>query len=133
MGLVCASWFFFCKQKTAYEMRISDWSSDVCSSDLALDRVLQCLRFGPAARLRQPLQPAGQDRVHAFQGHACHVGSPPAASSTRTRPHNHASNRARKSAVSGKSVSVRVDLGVRRILKKTTLNKTSHSSSVPTA
>src|SRR3546814_16750683 len=30
--------FFFFKQKTAYEMRISDWSSDVCSSDL-LDKV----------------------------------------------------------------------------------------------
>src|SRR3546814_4414629 len=30
-ALVC---FFFFKQKTAYEMRISDWSSDVCSSDL---------------------------------------------------------------------------------------------------
>src|SRR3546814_15419731 len=29
------SCFFFFKQKTAYEMRISDWSSDVCSSDLA--------------------------------------------------------------------------------------------------
>src|SRR3546814_1012689 len=29
-----ASLFFFFKQKTAYEMRISDWSSDVCSSDL---------------------------------------------------------------------------------------------------
>src|SRR3546814_3917017 len=28
--------FFFFKQKTAYEMRISDWSSDVCSSDLIL-------------------------------------------------------------------------------------------------
>src|SRR3546814_4956129 len=28
-------YFFFFKQKTAYEMRISDWSSDVCSSDLA--------------------------------------------------------------------------------------------------
>src|SRR3546814_7951275 len=28
--------FFFFKQKTAYEMRISDWSSDVCSSDLAI-------------------------------------------------------------------------------------------------
>src|SRR3546814_1282701 len=27
--------FFFFKQKTAYDMRISDWSSDVCSSDLA--------------------------------------------------------------------------------------------------
>src|SRR3546814_2624656 len=37
--------FFFFKQKTAYEMRISDWSSDVCSSDLAVgqdaDFVLQ--------------------------------------------------------------------------------------------
>src|SRR3546814_7810455 len=30
--------FFFFKQKTAYEMRISDWSSDVCSSDLHLSR-----------------------------------------------------------------------------------------------
>src|SRR3546814_9010502 len=31
---LCACLFFFFKQKTAYEMRISDWSSDVCSSDL---------------------------------------------------------------------------------------------------
>src|SRR3546814_1640358 len=31
--------FFFCKQKTAYEMRISDWSSDVCSSDLLTDDI----------------------------------------------------------------------------------------------
>src|SRR3546814_3087038 len=31
--------FFFFKQKTAYEMRISDWSSDVCSSDLAGETV----------------------------------------------------------------------------------------------
>src|SRR3546814_8339093 len=31
---------FFFKQKTAYEMRISDWSSDVCSSDLAVDPVV---------------------------------------------------------------------------------------------
>src|SRR3546814_7572251 len=30
----CVCFFFFFKQKTAYEMRISDWSSDVCSSDL---------------------------------------------------------------------------------------------------
>src|SRR3546814_15772470 len=37
---LCCSWlccFFFFKQKTAYEMRISDWSSDVCSSDLRLE------------------------------------------------------------------------------------------------
>src|SRR3546814_4678151 len=32
--------FFFFKQKTAYEMRISDWSSDVCSSDLVALTVL---------------------------------------------------------------------------------------------
>src|SRR3546814_2296634 len=31
--------FFFFKQKTAYEMRISDWSSDVCSSDLSLNSI----------------------------------------------------------------------------------------------
>src|SRR3546814_2198529 len=31
---LCSLMFFFFKQKTAYEMRISDWSSDVCSSDL---------------------------------------------------------------------------------------------------
>src|SRR3546814_11726809 len=33
MLMLCVSFFFF-KQKTAYELRISDWSSDVCSSDL---------------------------------------------------------------------------------------------------
>src|SRR3546814_2424783 len=38
---VDVSWcfFFFFKQKTAYEMRISDWSSDVCSSDLGAGKV----------------------------------------------------------------------------------------------
>src|SRR3546814_11339502 len=33
---MCYMLFFFFKQKTAYEMRISDWSSDVCSSDLLI-------------------------------------------------------------------------------------------------
>src|SRR3546814_2273700 len=47
---LCDSFFFF-KQKTAYEMRISDWSSDVCSSDL-LGGVADCVgrncaRFRP--------------------------------------------------------------------------------------
>src|SRR3546814_12328971 len=36
--VICCVFVFFFKQKTAYEMRISDWSSDVCSSDLSLDR-----------------------------------------------------------------------------------------------
>src|SRR3546814_10796307 len=33
---MCVFFFFFFQQKTAYEMRISDWSSDVCSSDLII-------------------------------------------------------------------------------------------------
>src|SRR3546814_7940287 len=37
--------FFFFKQKTAYEMRISDWSSDVCSSDLARENYQIVLAF----------------------------------------------------------------------------------------
>src|SRR3546814_14310931 len=43
---VCVVVFF--KQKTAYEMRISDWSSDVCSSDLIDHRPVGC--FDPEAR-----------------------------------------------------------------------------------
>src|SRR3546814_10944972 len=45
--------FFFFKQKTAYEMRISDWSSDVCSSDLrALDALVKTKLDGTGERLR---------------------------------------------------------------------------------
>ena len=47
--------FFFFKQKTAYEIGTGDWSSDVCSSDLALRSVAPqtlSMRFaGPASRL----------------------------------------------------------------------------------
>src|SRR3546814_2953479 len=39
--------FFFFKQKTAYEMRISDWSSDVCSSDLPVGQRVGRLVAGP--------------------------------------------------------------------------------------
>src|SRR3546814_3043785 len=47
---------FFFKQKTAYEMRISDWSSDVCSSDLILILDL---------RLERP-QPLGDETPHGL-------------------------------------------------------------------
>src|SRR3546814_4566805 len=50
--MVC---FFFFKQKTAYEMRISDWSSDVCSSDL---RDLQVRLAEIIARLETELDEA---------------------------------------------------------------------------
>src|SRR3546814_1335270 len=50
--------FFFFKQKTAYEMRISDWSSDVCSSDLGF-----FIMFG-RPQLR-PGWPTKETRTHA--------------------------------------------------------------------
>src|SRR3546814_10328137 len=50
--------FFFFKQKTAYEMRISDWSSDVCSSDLAVAD----MRRARAVKLGIILDRLGQHR-----------------------------------------------------------------------
>src|SRR3546814_9397065 len=59
--------FFFFKQKTAYEMRISDWSSDVCSSDLGDgwttdDNIdFECVGIRPATR-RPPRAPRSEER-----------------------------------------------------------------------
>src|SRR3546814_7570204 len=52
------SLFLFFKQKTAYEMRISDWSSDVCSSDL---QAVQHLRGQPAAQIFGIVHARGDD------------------------------------------------------------------------
>src|SRR3546814_4836883 len=88
--------FFFFKQKTSYEIRISDWSSVVCSSDLPVH---------PAAlqqsdhQLHQSVSKPGD----GFPAHSAHSAT---------------DGVDRKSVVSGKSVSVRVDLGGRRIIKK---------------
>src|SRR3546814_11512565 len=67
---MCCFLFFFFKQKTAYEMRISDWSSDVCSSDLGL-----CNGTAPVPALNglQPFCPAAargplQDYVYGQNG-----------------------------------------------------------------
>src|SRR3546814_10617899 len=56
--------FFFFKQKTAYEMRISDWSSDVCSSDL-LHRHARFARAGGVERIER-----------RARGHRAVVGQP---------------------------------------------------------
>src|SRR3546814_16748923 len=45
--------FLFCKQKTAYEVRISDWSSDVCSSDLREVERRRAARRGADRDLRR--------------------------------------------------------------------------------
>src|SRR3546814_7757036 len=100
---------FFFKQKTAYEMRISDWSSDVCSSDLELERgcgLSGGLSPSPAAteRLRRQVSlpsPNGRGRRSNFMKW---FGRKSAEASRRPVLD-------RKSVVQGKSVSVRVDLG----------------------
>src|SRR3546814_13444625 len=109
--------FFFFKQKTAYEMRISDWSSDVCSSDLAARRqaryhVHQLL---PSHRPSQHPRLAGKLSMDdPFDLEPLAVGA---------RKHGTAD---RQSVVEGKSMSVRVDLGGRRIIQqKKKMHKTS--------
>src|SRR3546814_18583355 len=92
-------------------MRISDWSSDVCSSDLARRHVGAPDRAGPDNRRRARLWRI-QRPAHA----------PEAADRKQWRRSGRRAIRDRKSVVSGKSVSVRVDLGGRRIIKK----KTNH-------
>src|SRR3546814_5413804 len=71
--------FFFVKQKTAYEMRISDWSSDVCSSDLALTFIVD-LDVIPMIEGRA--DPLRRNRVGLLQVIECGVGKdhPPAKS-----------------------------------------------------
>src|SRR3546814_1219956 len=91
--------FFFFKQKTAYEMRISDWSSDVAL---------------PIWVTNQPaVHPAVLEKslVHHF---GTSVGPTVVDAVGAVFRHE----RDRKSVVWGKSVSVRVDLGGRRIIKK---------------
>src|SRR3546814_18244227 len=104
-------------------MRISDWSSDVCSSDLAAAPPPEGSRRGPLTRAER--QPAQADRRYRRQGHR-HAELP------RRRHHRvplrewrillhrdeHPPAGDRKSVVEGESVSVRVDLGGRRIIKK---------------
>src|SRR3546814_2146060 len=51
-SIVCQYFIFFVfKQKTAYEMRISDWSSDVCSSDLHRDHMTTALHLQAIAAI----------------------------------------------------------------------------------
>src|SRR3546814_20417220 len=116
---------FFVKQKTADEMRISDWSSDVCSSDLARDacRLLRERDLVVMARRRFVIGQRRQRPRRVFGGVA-QVDIISAGARAVERGYLVIAARGagldldRKSVVSGKSVSVRVDLGGRRIIKK---------------
>src|SRR3546814_1066830 len=63
--IICFCLFFFFKQKTAYEMRISDWSSDVCSSDL--------IAFGIAETVRKYARRQNGDDAEGPGGHHAHA------------------------------------------------------------
>src|SRR3546814_5381856 len=108
--------FFFFKQKTAYEMRISDWSSDVCASDLeARDDGVWVSFEGPAA----PAEPQRYDLVLQAVGRTPNgkeIDAQKAGVSVSGRGFIEV-DRDRKSVVEGKSVSVRVVFGGSLILK----------------
>src|SRR3546814_7516241 len=71
-------YFFFFKQKTAYEMRISDWSSDVCSSDLPSAAPAGAAKGNADAFcLQQRLahrRQIGRGRIHAWRGFGKRAG-----------------------------------------------------------
>src|SRR3546814_1087563 len=68
---------FFFKQKTAYEMRISDWSSDVCSSDLVVagERDHLAAAFAVQRVERRGLQSVVGRRAHRSSGDGRVVGA----------------------------------------------------------
>src|SRR3546814_18728926 len=108
--------FFFCKQKTAYEVRISDWSSDVCSSDLQLRYEDHHRRPARPADLVEADRPGIEERRFQVEDDE----------EDRDEVESHVELAARRSEERrvGKGVSVRVDLGGRRISKKK--RKTNH-------
>src|SRR3546814_13104234 len=111
-------WLVLCvffKQKTAYEMRISDWSADVCSSDLSLI---------PGSGFPTAVVPFDTLCAETQKAQECHRSDE---EGTRDRRYECPTRNAdiaipayadRKSVVEGKSVSVRVDLGRRRLIKQ---------------
>src|SRR3546814_2594810 len=107
--------FFFCKQKTAYELRISDWSSDVCSSDFFRGRRRRGEEAGAehARRDRRdpPLDRQPRDRGERA-GHRNPVGG------RTVEPRRGAVREERKSVGEGTGGSGRVDPAGRRICKK---------------
>src|SRR3546814_13767465 len=108
-------------------MRISDWSSDVCSSDLARQRGTEPALFH--RRRVVAIRATGGDaapRSGRAEDHLPRVRTGIAGRRTRDRRRSAALDR--KSVVSGKSVSVRVDLGGRRIIKKKKITTQSNRS-----
>src|SRR3546814_19934550 len=118
--------FFVCKRSTAYDMRISDWSSDVCSSDLSIKINLASTPLLPFVAGKSSILSSGScfnkfpkmlisNRVPGFRTPELAL---PFELFNASAGQKSSMVTDRKSVVWGKGVSVRVDLGVRRILKK---------------
>src|SRR3546814_7471889 len=87
---------FFFKQKTAYEMRISDWSSDVCSSDLRM-LALTVQSMGP--QRTQKTQMDAKNLRGRYQRYRSPGGQKPGQSARPSTRFRDALNKARKSVV----------------------------------
>src|SRR3546814_12319956 len=109
--------FFFVNQKTAYEMRISDWSSDVCSSDLSC---MSATGEPSEGFIFSALVLAISRARTACRATSGSGGSWQLANMYSTAESMSVASAAtdRKSVVEGKSVSVRVDLGGPRRIKQ---------------
>src|SRR3546814_13504802 len=112
--------FFLFKQKTAYEMRISDWSSDVCSSDLALHHLCGDRVDGHFQMAARQLAPRRTGRAVRIGDGDDRPGIEPQENPARQdrRRLEICAVAYRKSVGEGKSVSVRVDHGGRGLLRK---------------
>src|SRR3546814_6063869 len=72
MYVCIVSFFFFFKQKTAYEMGISDWSSDVCSADLPVEKLVsrKSAKAALRAHVGKPLVEFTRDIGHGCEARA---------------------------------------------------------------
>src|SRR3546814_11190558 len=106
---------------TAYELRISDWSSDVCSSDLGCSTDCRSRRPRappPPGRPRHGCRYSRRRRSEEFSNpHLCHVQSRPP-NSRFGGSCKEGDQGVRKRVVSGREVDVRGELGRRRFRKK---------------
>src|SRR3546814_18566018 len=111
-------------------MRISDWSSDVCSSDLELQQHPPLSKTGIAQKWLCPLifsnsprpirrtSSSGKSRIWGLAPKSLDTGRLSQSVGSKLPTKMNRQSRDRKSVVSGKSVSVRVDLGGGRIIQK---------------
>src|SRR3546814_11668608 len=123
--MICRVLFFF-KQKTAYEMRISDWSSDVCSSDLRkayLDYIAKTLELTGVSAAEAKTQ---ADQVMAFETRLAAASLAPVELRTPANQYHFVSvaeadkitPQDRKRVGEGKRVYIRVNLGGRGIINQ---------------